>query len=116
MSQTFKNGKLNGKIFENYENGKIHFSGFYKNDLKDGEWIYFYDNGTVKIKESWKENKLVDVSDFFSSKGKVIGKKTFKDGTGSVKYFYDSGKPLSLISYKKGIKEGISKTFSKTEL
>ncbi len=39
----FNKGKLDGKYTEWHLNGQISITGGYKNDLKDGKWI-FYDN------------------------------------------------------------------------
>jgi antitoxin component YwqK of YwqJK toxin-antitoxin module len=35
-----------------YESGKIKLKGFYKNNLKNGQWLYYHENGNISD-ECW---------------------------------------------------------------
>jgi len=40
----------NGEYKSFYESGKLHFHGNYIDGKKDGEWIEYNENGTIKEK------------------------------------------------------------------
>ena len=80
---TYKNGKREGKMVEFFENqrvkqelffvldslegpakgfypsGTISYSGFYKGDLQNGEWLYYTEAGELKRRELYKGGELV---------------------------------------------------------
>jgi len=45
--QSFVKGKPEGKWIEYYQNGKKRAQGFYKNELKNGKWIYWDKDGQI---------------------------------------------------------------------
>jgi len=78
------------------ESGAISEEGYYKNDLKTGQWIFyyvdgapesigsfvadeknalwgfFYPNDQLKQEQSWKNGRLQNVSRFYSIKGEEL--------------------------------------------
>ena len=42
------------------ENGKIKEKGIYKGDKKDGEWVYYFDNGQLIKKEIYVNEIIKD--------------------------------------------------------
>jgi len=68
-----------------HANGKLKSLGFYKNGLKNGKWIEYYDNGT-------KSNEK-----FYNNEGIATGKWT---------YWYKNGEKWSAASYKQGELDG----------
>lgn len=47
---TYNLGVLEGKTVSYHENGQVNYIGYYKNDKKDGKWIFFDEEG-AQIKE-----------------------------------------------------------------
>jgi antitoxin component YwqK of YwqJK toxin-antitoxin module len=50
--------KKHGPYFYYYENGKIKVKGSYKNDKKDGEWIYMDEHGKPIKTEKYVDGEL----------------------------------------------------------
>ncbi len=48
--ENFSYGELNGMSKQFYQNKKLAFKGEYQNNLPEGEHIYYYPNGKVKLK------------------------------------------------------------------
>ena len=48
----YRNGLRNGVITSKYEDGKLEFEITYRKGKKDGEEIYFYENGNPKHKKN----------------------------------------------------------------
>lgn len=38
-----------------FPDGQIEYTGFYKDGVEHGTWIYYYDNGNKKVEEEYKE-------------------------------------------------------------
>ncbi len=45
MSIEFLNGKQNGPFLLNYPNDKPEWKGFYKNDIREGQWTHYDPQG-----------------------------------------------------------------------
>ena len=43
-----------------YSNGKLHYTGNYNQNLKDGEWKYFSDKGELQIIRIYSKGHIVD--------------------------------------------------------
>lgn len=55
----YEENKAEGKFYEYFDNSRIKVEGNFKNDKKDGDWIY-YDINNRKIKvEKYKEGLLI---------------------------------------------------------
>ena len=48
LQATIHDNQLNGKFVVYYDNGNPEFSGQYKNDSRDGDWIRYNRDGSVK--------------------------------------------------------------------
>lgn len=57
---TFLKNKLHGPFKGYHPNGKLHSTGFYKNDKRDGVLKWFKEDGTFERSETWIEDKLVN--------------------------------------------------------
>lgn len=42
-----------------YPTGQVSYTGFYKGDLQDGEWLYYTDSGQLKRKEIYQRGELI---------------------------------------------------------
>ncbi len=86
-SETFKNDSLNGKTTVYYvpeETGEIsnRISGtkFYVAGKLDGEYLEFFENGTVKIKGSYSADKKIGIWYYYHPNGKKMMLDRFKNG------------------------------------
>ena len=65
--QNFKDDAPEGKFTEFYPNGKKHFTGCFKNRLKQGTWMNWDPNGKLVYKVVFDKGKKVKVvSDFLN--------------------------------------------------
>jgi antitoxin component YwqK of YwqJK toxin-antitoxin module len=55
----YDKGLKQGPNIAYYENGKIRYTGFFKNDQQDSVWTYFDSTGSKAAVVLWKENKVL---------------------------------------------------------
>jgi antitoxin component YwqK of YwqJK toxin-antitoxin module len=75
---TYVNGELEGKASYFYPNGIEVATGYYKNSLKTGPWIFKEENGKIKEKELYIDGQPAsknETEEFFS-KNKTAGSST----------------------------------------
>jgi hypothetical protein len=87
---------IGGIYHEFYENGNVKVKGIYKNNKRDGDWSFFYDNGklwswgeytdgvrnggssvyyengVLKMEGTYLNNKQVGIWKFYNKEGKLI--------------------------------------------
>ena len=54
-----KDGKKDGEWLYYYENGQLYLKNTYKEGKKDGERLKYYDNGQLMEKGNYKEGKKI---------------------------------------------------------
>jgi len=86
-----------------YDNEQLKSRLIYNKDgEKEGEAIYYYKNGKVKLTQQWKKDKLIEVTSYFDKKGASLDKGTFQNGSGILKR-YDSDGLVTSTEYLYGI-------------
>lgn len=80
--ETYLNNVLNGPYKEYHQNGEVKVNGSYKNGFYDGKWSYFDERGVP------------------------VGEGNYNNGDGVLKGFYPTGKPLREINFSKNKKNG----------
>jgi antitoxin component YwqK of YwqJK toxin-antitoxin module len=76
----YKWGRLNGPYEAWFKNGKKMYSGFYLNDFRDGSWIIYNEDGSVRYKVNYTlgvpDNKKIDIdaSNYINNLEKQKGK------------------------------------------
>lgn len=89
---SYVNGNVkDGEWISYYENGKTESVENYKNDLIEGNYQYFHDNGQLWTERIYKQGKLWNVISNFSRGGKRLDKGTIKDGNGTVRIYNGEG-------------------------
>jgi antitoxin component YwqK of YwqJK toxin-antitoxin module len=53
----FHEGKLQGDFGVNYESGKPYLKGSYQNDLREGVWIFYKEDGSVDMELTYTNGK-----------------------------------------------------------
>lgn len=77
---------LNGKFEAYYDNKQLSKKGSFEKGLKDGEWFYWRQDGSLIHTEHWKKGIKFGLETFYDEKGKVIetidyNKRTFTKKT-----------------------------------
>ena len=104
------------KLYFPYNNDSIlSEEGRFINDLEDGLWIKYHDNGQVRELVQYKEGELSGVRISINKKGKLNDQEFFLDGKyhGLQLYFHETSKKKLEVNYRHGIKEGNSTSYYK---
>lgn len=81
-----KKQKLKTELF--YKNGALKMSGYFRNNQKHGQWLYYYENGFI-ADEAWFLN------------GKLHGRSSssYKNGVLRSNGYYEHGKKIREWTY-----------------
>jgi antitoxin component YwqK of YwqJK toxin-antitoxin module len=84
-----------------YPKRKLRMDGTYKNNQRDGQWIYWYENGLKWSEGYFKEGKNEGKRITYFENGKVRYEAYYKEGVriGKWKFFDKNGKLLQEIDY-----------------
>lgn len=112
------NGKKHGHWIQKYENGKIKFEGYFKNDVPVGQLKKYHENGNLKYDMYYnpKDPKEVsvtmyDIAGDLSAQGFYYAQK--KNGTW--KYYGNGNKLLLEENYNHGMLDGQSIVYWQTQ-
>ena len=91
----------NGLITYRYENGQIKLEESYKNGKPDGKWTDRYENGQIKSEESYKDGEKEGKYSTWYQNGQIKSEGSYKDGEKEGKYstWYQNGQIKSEGSY-----------------
>ena len=62
-SGAYTNNKVTGKVTYYYASGKVDAEGMYVNDLKNGPWKYFKEDGTLLRTDTYQFGKMTETTD-----------------------------------------------------
>ncbi len=79
MSGMISRNKNVGEWRYYYDNGKLETKGYFKNDLPDSIWIWYFPDGIMKERGVFKKGKRTGEWYSYDEKGKLIEKKAFSD-------------------------------------
>jgi len=100
---TYVDGKKYGRFKSWFKNKKISSDGFYKNDLMNGNWKFYYRNGQIKA-----EGKFIDSDG--KNKNKLTNIPT-NGRTGTWTSWHEDGSKWSKLSFLNGKKHGLQKNW-----
>jgi len=63
-----------------FPNGKLQWTGTYKNSVEDGVWKYFHENGRLKSEQQYSKGKENGVFSDFDLAGKIVKQSIYKNG------------------------------------
>ena len=87
-------GQLDGE-FSSYRNGRIYQRGYFENGLREGLWIWYYENtGKIKYEVSYRRGAFDGPELRYYPSGKLNFKATFKNNKafGSIYSYFENGK------------------------
>ena len=56
----YKGTPFTGEIFENYDNGKLHYKENFKDGKENGLYESYYENGKLEYKWNYKDGTRID--------------------------------------------------------
>jgi antitoxin component YwqK of YwqJK toxin-antitoxin module len=85
----------------------------YRNSLKDGQAIIYYENGRIKEKGIWQRGKQAGLWRFWYESGTLFAEIPFINDLqdGLCTFYYPNGKIQSESNFKQGRANGISKLY-----
>jgi antitoxin component YwqK of YwqJK toxin-antitoxin module len=72
MEGTFKDNKRDGRWIYYHSNGKPWSEGFFRNGKANGKRITYYENGNILYEGYYKDDKRVGKWRFFDENGKLV--------------------------------------------
>jgi antitoxin component YwqK of YwqJK toxin-antitoxin module len=106
----YKQGKMNGKKMEYYENaaGKLKEESEYRDDVKDGISSFFAVNGDPIAEYVYKNGSLEGVQKTYYSGKKLMSEQNYVNNveSGFYKEYFESGKIKIETIYKNGLMDG----------
>jgi antitoxin component YwqK of YwqJK toxin-antitoxin module len=84
-----------------YLNNKLQMDGTYKNNQRDGQWIYWYENGSKWSEGFFREGKNDGKRITYFENGKIRYEAYYREGVrvGKWKFFNEKGNLLQEIDY-----------------
>lgn len=101
-SYVYKNDLRNGEHKRyNYKGSLVLEQGFYLDDLKTGEWVKYFENGKIDTKQSYVNDKENGQYLSYYESGQLKAQGHFLNciQTNSWKYFFESGALKGSIDY-----------------
>ena len=73
-------GKREGEWLYYHENGQLRFKENYKDGKLEGEWLYYHENGQLRFKRNWKDGKKEGEWLYYHETGQLYLTQIWKDG------------------------------------
>ena len=103
----YEGGYRSGEWVYYFQNGTIQQRGKYDSKGRpDGKWKWFYENKKLLREESYDNGKEDGWSIEYNDTGKVITKGEYIDGNKEGEWFYEVGDHYELGNYEYGLKQG----------
>ena len=85
MEGTYRNNQRDGRWIYYYENGKIWSEGFFKEGKNEGKRTTYFDNGKIRYEAFYKNDIRVGKWRFFDEKGRLLQIVDYDSPTDSLK-------------------------------
>ncbi|MBK7175548.1 MAG: toxin-antitoxin system YwqK family antitoxin [Bacteroidales bacterium] len=106
----YKQGKMNGKKKDYYENaaGKLKEESNYINDIKEGSSVFYAVNGDPIAEYNYKNGSLEGIQKTYYAGKKLMSEQNYINNTesGLYKEYFESGKVKIETTYKNGAMDG----------
>lgn len=116
-NKTDNQGRRQGKWVDFHNNGKIRYTGEFKNNEPIGEFLYYSEEGVLVAKNNYIKKSNISETEIYASNGNVIAKGKYQDKKKHEKWEYFSEETGSLIlveNYENGMIVGKSVAYSPT--
>ena len=84
---------------------EMEMEGNYVNGEKEGEWVGYYENGTLRAKGNWVDGKQEGKSVMYYTNGEVWAEGNYVDGKKEAEsvMYRSTGEPYDVDTYKDGV-------------
>lgn len=113
---TLKNGKPDAYWKTYYETGVLKSEGNRVNYLLDSTWIFYNEKGDIILKINYKNDKKNGERTTYREKEYVVENFENDVKNGYTEVFYSNGDLKSRTLFRKGLENGLSKTFDQDGL
>jgi len=106
--------EADGIYREFYPNGQVFVEGKFRRGRQEGEWTYYFDNGKINRKATFKNGQPDGPREIFRADGTLVSKRGFREGRrdGEWTTYDKAGKqPLHEEHYVDGKPDGVWKTW-----
>ncbi len=102
-------GKLTGPYKAWYTNGLLQTEGYYKDNLPDSTWTYYFENGKIRMQGSLSSGKNTGLWSYYYESGNLSmqGKLNGTHREGLWVYFYEKGSKKTEGKFVNNLKECI---------
>ncbi len=106
--------QLTGPYKSLFINGTIEKEGYYKNNVPDSLWTYYYESGQIKMMGTVKNGSNCGEWKYYYESGNInkVGSIVNSKRESEWKYYYESGELKSQGNFNRGEKEGVWNYFS----
>lgn len=96
-----------------FPNGGIKSEVQYKRDMKNGEALYYYNNGNINIRCTYNNDKLDGLYEKFNPDGSLNESTNYKDGLkeGSSNLYFENGKIAISMNFENDLPQGEYKEY-----
>lgn len=97
-----------------YTNGKKQSEGVYINQLKEGVWSFYNEDGVLRAKESYQKDKKQGVAITYFENGTKASETSFSEDVldGKQSQYFESGAIMSTDNFTKGARNGAFAIFN----
>jgi antitoxin component YwqK of YwqJK toxin-antitoxin module len=110
----FAFNEVQGDVITYFPNGDIESKSFYKNSLKNGTSIHYWEKEKIQSEENFDNDKIT-FSKYFDKNDSTKIISSINDGCGT-KAIFKNGLLHKLEEYKNGSQEGFIKVFKNNQL
>lgn len=114
LEEHYKSGKKNGPSIQFDMDGRKSVELHYVNDTLEAKAREWYGNGVLRTDGNYLGGRYEGDWLWYGADGKIVGKGSFKDGTGVAKAYYPNGKVLRVTRYRLGLHEGKEELYDST--
>jgi antitoxin component YwqK of YwqJK toxin-antitoxin module len=107
-TSTLQDGKWVGPKERYYENGQLREKQNYKDDMRDGTFLSYDEDGQLAEKRTYKDGKLDGPKEWYYENGQLREKDNYKDDMrdGTFLRYYENGQLDVKETYKDGKLDG----------
>ena len=110
MKETYSLGKKNGIAIRVYNNGNASERLVWKNDIKEGEWLMYFENSSPKLEGFYKNDKREGLYKMYRPDGSLEMQGMFENNVmqGKWNYYDEKGNVKMEITYINGVPQNAS--------
>ncbi len=113
---SYKRGLKDGEFSWFYPNGTNKELGFYSNDQKQGKWRFFSEEGNLETSGKFSYDKKIGLWKYFHKNGQVASMGKLEENElnhGEWKHFHENGQLFKVVTHDNGKLLNVEEYFAK---